>query len=127
MKHLILSFALLLFTVLSTRAQVFKPAVGINFTDFSKDAGTGEFKSQVGWQVGGSVAIGKKVYLEPGIFYVRKSTEYKTSGGSSSSTDFDISGIRIPVAVGVNLLGQRKVNSWPSCIRWRVGVYIDKC
>jgi hypothetical protein len=108
MKHLFLSFILFFFAVLTSQAQVFKPAVGVNFTDFSKDAGSGEFKSQVGWQIGGSLAFGKKIYLEPGIFYLKKSTEYQTSGGSSSNTDFDISGIRIPVAVGINLLGSEK-------------------
>lgn len=91
------------------RAQVsLKPAVGINFTDFSKDPGSGEFKSKVGWQIGGSVAFGKKVYIEPGLFYGKKSSEYQTSGGSSSNIDFDLSGIRIPVAVGFNLLGTDK-------------------
>lgn len=109
MKHLFFFCSLLLLLAISTRAQlVIKPAVGINLTDLSKDPATGEFKSQVGWQIGGSLAFGKKVYLEPGFYYGKKSSKYQSSGTSASDIDFDLSGIRIPVAVGVNLLGSGK-------------------
>lgn len=85
-----------------------KPALGINFTDFSKDPGTGEYKSKLGYQVGGSVAIGKKWYIEPGLYWTHKSTEYQTSVSGAQDIDYKMSGIRIPVAVGYNLLGKVK-------------------
>ena len=107
-------FITLIFTAaaLNTNAQVaIKPSVGINLTDFSKDPNTGKYKSRVGYQIGGSVAFGKKFYVEPGFFWVKKSTEYVYEGGGSGQIDdtkFDISGIRIPVSVGVHVLGNEK-------------------
>jgi hypothetical protein len=105
MKKLLFSFSAFLFGMMMAQAQlVLKPAVGINFTDMSKDESTGEYKSKVGWQIGGSVMLGeKKFYLEPGIFYVQKSSEFNSSSSSVDDVDFDLSGIRIPVTIGVNL------------------------
>ena len=54
------------------------------------------------------VAFGKKIYIEPGIFYTGKSTKYVSSGGSSADIAYDINGFRIPVAIGFNLLGNEK-------------------
>jgi hypothetical protein len=108
MKSLTLSLAaLLFFSCLS--AQTIKPAIGMNFTDFSKNPVGGEYKAKVGYQVGGSVAWGSKWYVEPGIFYVGKSTEFSSSNGSLPDQDqLTISGLRIPVAIGINLLGNGK-------------------
>lgn len=94
---------------LFSQAQVvIKPAIGINATDFSKDPGSGEFKGRIGYQIGGSVAIGKKVYFEPGIYYVKKTTEYVSENTPGlEDQDFNISGIRIPLTVGFNLLGNQ--------------------
>ncbi|HEX5024249.1 MAG TPA: outer membrane beta-barrel protein [Agriterribacter sp.] len=90
----------------ATRAQlVLKPAVGINLTDFSKNPGSGEYQSKVGYQVGGSVSFGQMIYIEPGLFFVKKSTEYVQENTSQQDVKFDVSGIRIPLTVGVNLLG----------------------
>ncbi|KYP14268.1 porin family protein [Flavihumibacter sp. CACIAM 22H1] len=94
---------------LTSSAQVaIKPAIGINATDFSKDPASGEYKGRIGYQIGGSVAIGKKVYFEPGIFYVKKTTEYVTeSTPELENQDFNISGIRVPLTIGFNLLGNQ--------------------
>ena len=77
-----------------------KPAIGINFTNVSKDPDSGSTKGQVGFQIGASVLIGEKFYVEPGIFYVRKSTQFVEDGSSPNELQLDMSGIRIPVAVG---------------------------
>jgi len=108
MKSLTLTLAaLLFFSCLS--AQTIKPGIGMNFTDFSKNPVGGEYKAKVGYQIGGSVAWGSKWYIEPGIFYVGKSTEFSSSNGNLPDQDeLTISGIRIPVAVGINLLGNGK-------------------
>jgi hypothetical protein len=110
MKTLILSFVAM-FTVTVLAAQItIKPGVGLNFTDFSQDPVGGEFKSKVGWQIGGSVAFGKKFYFEPGLYYVGKTTEFQSTGTGTPTVDLesDINGIRIPLAVGLNLLGNEK-------------------
>jgi len=83
-----------------------KPAVGINLTNVSKQP-NGSAQAQVGWQIGGSVALGHLVYIEPGVFYVGKSTQF-TSTAASSIARINLNGIRIPVSVGINLLGDNK-------------------
>jgi hypothetical protein len=82
----------------------------LNFTDFSQDPVGGEFKAKVGWQIGGSVAFGKKFYFEPGLFYVGKSTEFQSTASGTPTVDeqADINGIRVPLAVGLNLIGNEK-------------------
>ncbi|OQP42750.1 hypothetical protein A4H97_11330 [Niastella yeongjuensis] len=105
MKKLFLSLSALLFGIMMTQAQlVIKPAVGVNFTDLSKDESSGEFKARTGWQIGGSIVFGeKKFYLEPGVFYVQKSSKFDSSGSSLEDLEFNISGIRIPVTIGYSL------------------------
>lgn len=104
-------FLIFCFTMVSEQGSaqvVIKPSAGINFTDFSKDPNTGKYKARVGYQLGGTVALGKKVYVEPGIFWLKKSTEYISEVSNQNDVKYDISGIRIPVAIGFNLLGNEK-------------------
>lgn len=109
MKYLLTLATVFIFGVFTAHAQVtIKPAVGINFSDYSKDPATGEYKSKVGWQIGGSVAFGKKWYIEPGVFYVKKSTEAVDLGTTIPDVTYDISGFRIPVSIGFNVIGHEK-------------------
>ncbi|MGN6438774.1 MAG: outer membrane beta-barrel protein [Agriterribacter sp.] len=109
MKYRVVLIGFLVFISYSAVAQVtIKPAVGINLTDFSKDPSTGKYRSQVGYQFGGSVAIGTKAYIEPGLYWVKKSTEYVTEDTNEDDVKYDISGLRIPVTIGANLLGTEK-------------------
>ena len=84
----------------------------MNVTDFSK-SDDGDAKGKASYQLGGSVMFGKrKLYVEPGIFYTAKSTKftYSNSSGTQSNPgnqeiDAKFNGFRIPVAVGLRLLG----------------------
>lgn len=110
MKKLFLSFSVLLLAVVTGFGQAtFKPGFGISFNDFSKTS-TGETKAKVGAQIGASVAFGKKFYIEPGVFYATKSTEfsYSESVNTKKTADASIKGIRVPIAVGVGVLGNEK-------------------
>jgi hypothetical protein len=90
------------------RAQLeLKPAIGLTFTDVSEDPAGGEAQGRVGWQLGGTVAYGKKLYGEAGAFYAEKSTEFTSSSPDPDLTT-KISGIRIPALVGYHLLGSEK-------------------
>jgi len=81
-----------------------KPAIGINFTGFSQDPENATSSAQLGWQLGGTVSYGDKLYGEGGIFWTYKSNEI-----SENDTNFTFStsqsGIRIPAMVGYHLLG----------------------
>jgi hypothetical protein len=103
MSHKIIFSLLVLLAGFSgaLKAQmVIKPAIGVNFTDFSKNPPSGNFESRTGWQIGGSIMFGKKFYIEPGIFYIEKSTKFSEQGSSPQETDFKLNGIRIPVDAG---------------------------
>ena len=108
MKALVI-FCIIVFTsYCSVLAQItIKPTMGVNFTDWSKDQTLGEFESKVGYQFGGTVAIGKKIYFEPGLFFVEKATEFVNSGGGATDAVFKLKGIRIPASIGLNLFGSQ--------------------
>src|SRR5882757_10486537 len=109
MKHSISLIAFILLSACILNAQVeLKPAVGFNLTDFSKNASTGKYKSKVGYQVGGSIAIGNKVYIEPGAYYLRRSTKFAYEGAHLSDVNYDISGVYVPVTLGAHFIGSEK-------------------
>ena len=107
MRRIFLSM-LVLVTAVTANAQItLKPHVGLNITDVSVNGGDASGKA--GFLAGLSVAFGKKIYFEPGLQYVVKSTEITSSSAPSTwdpSTSF--SGFRVPVALGINLLGSEK-------------------
>jgi len=110
MKKLSLFFTVMLLAVVSGFSQAtIKPSVGISYNDFSGTT-VDDAKGKIGMQLGGSVAFGKKFYVEPGVFYATKSTEYTSPSVSSSTVSEDalIKGIRVPVAVGVGVLGNEE-------------------
>jgi hypothetical protein len=80
-----------------------KPAVGITYSDYSKDPSTGTITGQVGYEVGGTVVIGAGPYLEGGVFYATKSVEYQEA---TTNTTFgnDLNGVRIPLMIGFSLI-----------------------
>jgi len=106
-KYSIVVFVLFSFLFLSsTYAQLeIKPAIGINATSFSEDPSNGETSANVGWQLGGTIAIGDKFYGEGGIFWTYRSNEYK-SDADTITFNTEMSGIHIPVMVGYHLLGK---------------------
>jgi len=110
MKKLFLSLSVMFLAVTFGLSQAtFKPGIGISLNDFSTTS-TGEAKGKAGVQIGGSIAFGKKFYVEPGVFYATKSSEftYNDSPGNSTTEDALIKGIRVPVAIGFGLLGNEK-------------------
>jgi hypothetical protein len=108
MKKNYLIIALLTMSTLSMAQVELKPAIGFNITDVSKDPVSGKTKGQAGFQFGASVLIGNKFYVDPGIFWVKKSTQFVEEGTTPTELDLDMSGIRIPVAIGYHLLGNEE-------------------
>jgi hypothetical protein len=83
-----------------------KPGVGITVTDYTEDPAGGEAQAKVGWQLGGTVAYGRKLHVEGGAFYVEKTAEFVST--SSPDLTATLSGVRIPVSVGYRIIGQEK-------------------
>jgi len=94
--------------VLKAQLEI-KPTGGINFSRLSDDPEGYSQSARVGYQFGGSVQLGKKFYLEPGIFWVKMGSEL-TGDTINTSYKTDISAIRIPVFAGYQLIGGDKEN-----------------
>lgn len=104
MKKIILSIAALAGFALCVEAQTqIKPGIGINTTILSAEDG-GSVSGETGWQIGASVAFGEKFYFEPGVFYQKSSFTF-TSDDQGAAIDGSHSGIRVPLAVGLDVLG----------------------
>jgi hypothetical protein len=82
-----------------------KPAIGLTFTDVTKDPVSGTASAKAGWQIGGTVLMGERLYFEAGAFYAEKGADVtSTVPGSTYQLDA-IKGVRIPAMVGLSLLG----------------------
>ena len=70
------------------------------------EGGGGTASGRTGWQFGASVAFGEKIYVKPGIFYQSKSAEFSSSDNlTQPDLKADLKGIRVPFALGCNLIG----------------------
>ncbi|HBH05346.1 MAG TPA: hypothetical protein DDX92_01930 [Flavobacteriales bacterium] len=106
MKKLLLFISIIAFASISFGQISIKPALGVNFSTMT-DAPSG-FDSNMGvsWQIGGSVAIGKKLYVEPGIFWWNMTQQFSSSTAGFGDVTQSLAGLRIPVFVGYSLLGE---------------------
>jgi len=101
---LLLAFTLIIFVNQGFSQMEIKPAIGINFTGFSQDPQNATTSAQLGWQLGGTVSFGDKLYGEGGIFWVYKANDIsETDTNITFSTS--LSGVRIPIMVGYHLIG----------------------
>lgn len=104
-KGILLLFIFMLTLSVAFGQATFKPGFGLGFTDYVNFGG--EAAAKVGAQIGGSVAFGKKFYVEPGVFYSVRSTNFTTTSQTDDLSS-KIKGIRVPVSVGVGLLGNEE-------------------
>ena len=93
------------------QAQIeLKPTIGFNLSRLSNEPESFNQSARVGYQFGGTVQIGKKLYLEPGIFWVKMSTEMVHANQSDYNFKNDLNAMRIPVFVGYQIIGGDKEN-----------------
>jgi len=109
MQKVTVMLAALLCSVLVSQAQLtVKPSMGVNFSDFSKEA-NGSTKSKLGYQAGVGLMYGSRYYIESGLFYNVKSTEFTSSTGTSKvNAQALIKGIRVPLTIGAHLIGDNE-------------------
>jgi hypothetical protein len=98
----------LLLGALPATALELKPGVGLTYTDVSKDPQSGTATGKAGWQVGGTVLLGERLYFEGGVFYAQKSTDINSSTPSGAIDLTSITGLRIPAMIGFHLIGEPK-------------------
>jgi hypothetical protein len=111
MKKNIIYTLFLSFTALSGFSQLeLKPAIGLTVASFDSNPvfnndDTITTNSKVGYQFGASLAIGRKLYVEPGIFYTRLSQEMNPANLEKSDFTYSAGFVRIPVNFGFQFIG----------------------
>jgi hypothetical protein len=89
-------------------AAELKPAVGLTFTDVTKDPASGTASGKAGWQAGGTLVFGDRLYFEAGAFYAQKGTDVTSTAPSEPWEIKGISGVRIPASLGLRFLGHER-------------------
>jgi hypothetical protein len=111
MKKAYLIFFMILGSALMLQAQIeLKPTFGVNLSRLSNEPESFSQSARIGYQFGGSVQIGKKLYVEPGIYWLKMGSEMVHANQSELDFKTDINGIRIPVFVGYQIIGGDKEN-----------------
>jgi hypothetical protein len=88
-----------------------KPAIGFNLarTDsdpiFPENLDSLTTGGKAGYQFGASLAIGRKLYIEPGVFYTRLSQELTPSNVEKTAFTYSANYLRIPVNFGFQFIG----------------------
>ena len=88
-----------------------KPAVGFNFARFDSDpvmaANSDSLvaNGKAGYQFGASLAIGRKLYVEPGVFYTKRIQNFNPTDVEKEEFVYSASYIRIPVNFGFQFIG----------------------
>lgn len=110
MKFKLLSLAVISLAISGAAAAqaTIKPHIGVNLTDVAISTDEISASGKAGVLAGLSVAFGKKFYIEPGLQYVAKSTAYTSTVEPDFDQDYSLKGFRVPVAVGINFLGNQK-------------------
>ena len=110
-KNIIISLILLL-TITAGYSQLeLKPAIGMTVASFDSDPlfemqGDSLVTSgKVGYQFGASLAIGRKLFVEPGVFYTRLNQEMNPAYTDSANFNYNAGFIRIPVNFGFQFIG----------------------
>jgi len=107
MKKIIILTILLSSFVSASLAQLeLKPAFGINAARFDSDPDSLTADGRAGYQIGASLAIGSKMYVEPGIFYNKMNQSFTPTNTEKSEFTYNTGYIRIPVNFGFQLIGK---------------------
>lgn len=109
-----MNFIALLICILSIPAfsqLELKPAIGINASRFDSDpvfeANDDSLvsTSKAGYQAGVSLIVGRKLFIEPGLFYSRLAHNFKPTNPEKPEFTYSISYVRIPVNLGFQFIG----------------------
>lgn len=106
MKKTILTLSIILSAIAVLQAQIeIKPTIGMNISKLSDEPDNFSQSARVGYQLGGSLQFGKKLYLEPGVFWTKLGSEMVHANQKDLDFKTDINAIRIPVFVGYQIIG----------------------
>jgi hypothetical protein len=101
MKRILLSLALSLFLYNQSNAQFkINPQIGLTVQELSNNklkttaGGTTttsdvDFEGKVGFMIGADARLGRRLYFQPGVFYVKNTTVSTINGDTLGNIDFE--------------------------------------
>lgn len=110
-KNIIFTLLLLLAATAGYSQLELKPAIGLSVASFDSNPvfemedDSIVTSSKVGYQVGASLAIGRKLYVEPGIFYTKLNQGMSPTNVEKSEFKYSAGFVRIPVNFGFQFIG----------------------
>lgn len=106
MKKNIIFIILLSFFATTGFSQLeLKPAIGINSARFDSNPDSLLADGHAGYQFGASLAIGRKLYIEPGVFYTKLSQKFTPVNQEKTEFTYNANYLRIPVNFGYQFIG----------------------
>lgn len=110
-KAFILTLCLFVLTLTGYSQLELKPAVGLTIASFDSNPVFETYEDSVvtngkaGYQFGASLAIGRKLYVEPGVFYTKLTQDMSPTNVEKSEFTYSASFVRIPVNFGFQFIG----------------------
>jgi hypothetical protein len=109
-KSLILTITLSLLAIVGMAQLELKPAIGFNAARFDSNPvfntnDTNTTTGKAGYQFGASLMIGRKLYVEPGVFYLKLDQDMAPENTEKSAFTYGAEFVRIPVNFGFQFIG----------------------
>jgi hypothetical protein len=110
-KNFIFTILFILTAAVAFSQLELKPAIGINSARFdsnpvfSSGTDTMQTAGRAGYQFGASLVIGRKLYVEPGVFYAKMAQDFETSDIEKNDFKYSADYIRVPVNFGFQFIG----------------------
>jgi len=110
-KNFFFTTALILLAHIATAQLELKPAIGMTVAKFDSDPvfelnnDSLVTNGKVGYQFGASLAIGRKLFAEPGIFYTRLAQDMQPTIADKEDFTYSAGYMRIPVNFGFQFIG----------------------
>lgn len=114
MKKTLTSLSLIVVSFISFAGGnlTLKPNIGIGITNFSEDYQEVKSQATIGTEFGLDVLVGKKIYFQTGVRYIRDS--YRVSGTINNVEDIKTKvhniGIKVPLYLGLYLVDIEATN-----------------
>lgn len=110
MKKLLILF-IVLFTALDNYGQfTFGPKIGYNTSKLSADLDSISESVKHNFQIGAFARFGKKLYIQPEIFYGTSGGTLKIEGTTVKKEEVKFNNLCIPVLVGFKLIDAKIIN-----------------
>jgi hypothetical protein len=109
-KNIIFTLILVLIITAGYSQLDLKPSIGLTVAKFDSHPVFGQDDSlvtngKVGYQFGASLAIGRKLYVEPGIFYTKLNQDMNPTDIEKPDFTYSAGFVRIPVNFGFQFIG----------------------